>query len=826
LVSSQVQAFDDQGRAAVTTSIDNGQIATETNTYTDLGQPQTESFGSAGNVTVAHGYYPVLGYGQSGSPDALASMTIQNLPSGQANAQTAYGYDSISGRLQTITVNGIVFTIGYVSGSTSQVGSIGAAPAGLNPLNLGVGITLTPDGANASRLGGITVEATSSTGNGNTTDQIVYAAGGIGYNPNNQITGQTVTRTNAGGTQSTDNYGYSYGTGANDNTSDANSLTQVKDNGTVAETYNYDGVGNFTGTSLGDANALNQYSNLTYNARGDVTGDGTYAYTYDANDRMISVTPDDANGGGQKLTYGYDSQGRRIWKNVYTWNDAGESWELDYSRAYAYDGTQLVGELDGNGALLTGYTWSPSGQLLAVTDYTQGTPKTYVAVIDASGNTAMLVDPTNGTVAASYAYNSYGNLLSATGPAQAICSILGKGLYYDVEARSIGHALNRDVRNNIWYERDPAGEIAGGANLYQYLGGDPIDLSDTSGLIPAADTLDPGAKAQLKRMILQELGPGQFRVVYSDRLREVANLARSKIGGNASLAGLTAAQVMGYAEQGQAAADNANAARTYILSSGYDPGMGFYHATSAENHIVGGANAVGAASAAILAIPSLVTPWGWGAEGFLVDQIQTGARQMVSGAPKQTLGSYTIQTAVQKTGVVTDPDTSRKVAEVTYGAVGFAVNLKAALATAGALRAGSTVLPAVVRAESEGTGVAVNNAGFPNPMVEVTRTTPSSLVADARAQFNSLRIDATSRANFLRQFSATQGAQAYFTDAELADMQSGLVPQDWQVHHMQPLFRGGDNPYDNLILVPAQWHIDNSFDLHFYPEGKNPFGRN
>jgi hypothetical protein len=124
-------------------------------------------------------------------------------------------------------------------------------------------------------------------------------------------------------------------------------------------------------------------------------------------------------------------------------------------------------------------------------------------------------------------------------------------------------------------------------------------------------------------------------------------------------------------------------------------------------------------------------------------------------------------------------------------------------------------------------GIAINRSGIPNPMVEVTRTTPSSLVADARAQFNSLRIDATSRANFLRQFSGTADAQAYFTESELAKMQVGKVPSgDWIVHHMQPLFRGGDNSYDNLILVPKQWHTDNFFDLHFYPEGNNPFGRN
>ena len=156
---------------------------------------------------------------------------------------------------------------------------------------------------------------------------------------------------------------------------------------------------------------------------------------------MISVTPD-APAGSLQLTYGYDSQGRRTGRTFARGTrPAGRGpWPVPLAARYVYDGTQLVGELDQNNVLLTGYTWGLGGQLLAVTDYTQPTPKTYVSVIDASGNTVMLVDPTAGTVAASYVYDSYGNLLTATGPAQAICSILGKGLYYDVEARSIGHA--------------------------------------------------------------------------------------------------------------------------------------------------------------------------------------------------------------------------------------------------------------------------------------------------------------------------------------------------------------------------------------------------
>jgi hypothetical protein len=311
------------------------------------------------------------------------------------------------------------------------------------------------------------------------THQTLYS-GSYGYNELDQRTSDTISRVNVvnDGTTSTESAGYTYVY----DPSHADALTTVKDaSNNVLYSYSYDGVGNFTGSPLGTANTLNQYSATTYNSRGDVTDDGTYAYAYDANDRLVSLTPHNTT--ADKLTYGYDSQGRRLWKDIYTWS--GGAWTYSYSRHYVYDGSNLVGELDQNNVLLTGYTWGPSG-LIAVTDYTGSTPKTYVPIIDASGNTAALVDPLAGTVAASYHYDPYGNLLSATGSAQAVCSILGKGLFYDVEARDVGHAANRDSRSNIWLERDPAGEMAGGLNLYQMYRGDPINLSDTSGQAPTA----------------------------------------------------------------------------------------------------------------------------------------------------------------------------------------------------------------------------------------------------------------------------------------------------------------------------------------------------
>jgi hypothetical protein len=714
LVRSKL-TVDDQGRPSIATSTDNGKTFSNVTTYTALGQPQNETFGSAGGAIVAHGYYPVIPGANDASPttespDALSSLTIQSLPNGQANAATTYGYDAITKRLKTIRVNGVTFTIAYLPNS-NQIASITAGT---------VTTTFTPDGADAARLYAINASA-----NGNT----LYNAA-LGYSDIDQINNERVQQeyaTNDG--SSYNSYTYVY------DPTQANALTQVKDSaGNILYSYSYDGVGNAYGASLGAANDLNQYSVLSYNARGDVIDDGTYAYTYDANDRMISVTPHDTT--QPKLTYGYDSQGRRLWKDVYNFDTETDEWDLAYSRHYVYDGTNLVGELDANNTLLTGYTWGANGQLLAVTDYTQATPKTYVAVIDASGNTALLIDPTAGTVAASYTYDPFGNLLTATGPAQGICSILGKGLYYDAEARSLWHAGLRDGRNNIWYERDKAGEIAGGINLYEMYGNDPINSSDTSGLAPTKylglpDEVGEPLMALIKAADrASPTGTGVHQhVYYMDLLRERIEYAKSMTGG--SLQGLSGAQIYVLAQRGERAEDNAENAYEAVIKSGYDPGMQNYHASAIENRIVGGSNATGAASAAILAAPAVLTGVGATGELYLIDQFFTGLKQAFTGVQQQSTGSQVVQSVIQSTGIQTDPVKSRETADIVYNLVGIAANLKAGWNLAHP--PGLPKLPPIVAAESAGPSQILSGHGWydaANGLVRVPAGTSVTVVAE------------------------------------------------------------------------------------------------
>jgi hypothetical protein len=74
--------------------------------------------------------------------------------------------------------------------------------------------------------------------------------------------------------------------------------------------------------------------------------DGLFTYAWDAEDRLIEiepVTPDTQNR-DTKLRFRYDYMGRRVLKDVYTYNGSG--WDLDETLKSVYDGWNVVLVLD------------------------------------------------------------------------------------------------------------------------------------------------------------------------------------------------------------------------------------------------------------------------------------------------------------------------------------------------------------------------------------------------------------------------------------------------------------------------------------------------
>jgi YD repeat-containing protein len=98
---------------------------------------------------------------------------------------------------------------------------------------------------------------------------------------------------------------------------------------------------------------------FVHDADGNLTSDGRWTYTWDAENRLIAMIRDTGTPAGarQWLRFEYDHQGRRIRKRFDTHNGSG--WVLSSDTAFAYDGWNLVAELNAasSNARLRTYLW-------------------------------------------------------------------------------------------------------------------------------------------------------------------------------------------------------------------------------------------------------------------------------------------------------------------------------------------------------------------------------------------------------------------------------------------------------------------------------------
>ncbi len=202
---------------------------------------------------------------------------------------------------------------------------------------------------------------------------------------------------------------------------------------------------------------------LTYDLNGNLAtaqdAGGTATYTWDVRNRLTSLTAP-----GFTATFAYDALGRRTGKTV-----------QGVTTNFVYDGLNPVQEK--NGATVTANLLTGLGldQLFTRTDGA-GTSEVFT---DALGSTVALAN-TSGTVQTSYTYEPFG-ATSQSGTASTNSYKYtgreddGTGLYY-YRARYYSPRLQRFV------SEDPIGFGGGDANLYAYVGGNPISRTDAYGL--------------------------------------------------------------------------------------------------------------------------------------------------------------------------------------------------------------------------------------------------------------------------------------------------------------------------------------------------------
>jgi RHS repeat-associated protein len=263
---------------------------------------------------------------------------------------------------------------------------------------------------------------------------------------------------------------------------------------------------------------------FTYDLDGNMTSDGRWNYTWDAENRLIKVEsrPDTPSSSWRRIEWTYDALGRRIQQVTSIWTN--NAWFVVENLKFVSDpmlfGRHIVELNATNNTLVRSYAWGLDlsgtmdsaggvGGLAWVTLHTASgaAAGTHFAAYDGNGNVVGLVSATTGTETARYEYGPFGEPVRVSGPAAALNPFRFSTKRIDpttdlvlYEYRAYSLTLGR------WLTRDPINEpgskclrgehpkyrvdgeliddtrVDEEKNLYHFVFNDPISLYDYLGL--------------------------------------------------------------------------------------------------------------------------------------------------------------------------------------------------------------------------------------------------------------------------------------------------------------------------------------------------------
>ena len=264
-------------------------------------------------------------------------------------------------------------------------------------------------------------------------------------------------------------------------------LKEVARSGKVLQHFEYDANGNRTlslGASPSDSatatvdeqDRLLRHGNTSYSytkngeLKRKVLGTDTTSYTYDELGNLVTVILPNKD----RIDYLIDGESRRVGRKLN--GHALKAWLYE-------DQLRVVAELDSTGAIAARYVY---GSRSNVPDYMVKGGTTYRLITDQLGSVRLVVNASSGAIAQSITYDPWGRDTADTSPGFQPFGFAG-GLY-DPDTKLVRFgARDYDASVGRWTCKDA---LRGAQSLYSYVGSDPINATDHSGLVRDASGPD------------------------------------------------------------------------------------------------------------------------------------------------------------------------------------------------------------------------------------------------------------------------------------------------------------------------------------------------